>query len=86
MLSFQASSPTEATCSQFFAGTNSHRWDVCPLETESDNDRALKDCTREAGCPDVLLSDNAQRETGVDWTDHLRTHCIGSEFTEPKHP
>ena len=74
------------TCSQFFAGTNSHRWDVYPLKTESDNDRALKDYTREVGCPNIILSDNAQSEIGVDWTDHLRTHCIGSEFTEPKHP
>ena len=33
------------TCSQFFAGTHSHRWDVCPLKTESDIDKALKDHT-----------------------------------------
>ena len=74
------------TCSQFFAGQSSRRWDVFPLKSEKYNDTALQDFTRQVGAPDVLISDNAQSETGADWTKHCRTYCINTKTTEPHTP
>ena len=48
------------TCSQFFNGLRSNRWEVFPLKTESQNCTALQDYIRKVGVPNVLKSDNAQ--------------------------
>lgn len=42
-------------------------------------------CTRAVGCPQTLLSNNAQSEAGKAWTNHLQTHCIKGEHTQPHH-
>ena len=74
------------TCSQFFFGLTSNRWEVFPLKTESHNGIALQDYTRKCGAPSVLKTDNAQSELGNTWTQHCRDQCIASETTEPHHP
>ena len=74
------------TCSQFFVGQTSDRWEVYPLKTESHNGTALQDYTRKCGAPSVLKTDNAQSELGETWTKHCRDQCIGTETTEPHHP
>ena len=74
------------TCSQFFNGLRSNRWEVFPLKTESQNGTALQDYIRKVGVPNTLKSDNAQRETGSLWTTVSRDQCITNETTEPKHP
>ena len=74
------------TCSQFFTGLKSNRWEVFPLKTEAQNGTALQDYTRKVGVPNKIKSDNAQSETGTTWTDHCRAQCITTETTEPHHP
>ena len=74
------------TCSQFFVGTTSDRWEVYPLKSESHNGVALQDYTRTCGAPSILKTDNAQSELGETWTTHCREQCIGNETTEPHHP
>jgi hypothetical protein len=74
------------TCSQFFVGTASDRWEVYPLKSESYNVSALQDYSRDVGIPATLKSDNAQSETGTKWTKHCRLHCIKQETTEPHTP
>ncbi|MGH7955292.1 MAG: hypothetical protein ACREOZ_04960, partial [Gloeomargaritales cyanobacterium] len=74
------------TCSQFFVGGTSDRWETYPMKTESQNGIALQDYTRQYGCPIKIKTDCAQSEIGKTWTDHCRHHCIESETTEPHHP
>jgi transposase InsO family protein len=74
------------TCSQFFSGLTSKRWYVHPLKKESHNFDALADYTRQVGAPTILHSDNAQSETGTEWTRFLRQHCIGTHTSEPNYP
>ena len=74
------------TCSQFFNGLKSNRWEVFPLKTESHNGTALQDYIRKVGVPNVIKSDNAQSETGSLWTTVSRDQCISNETTEPQHP
>ena len=74
------------TCSQFFVGTVSDRWEVYPLKTESHNGEALQDYTRKVGAPSTIKTDNAQSELGLTWTKHCRDQCINTETTEPHHP
>ena len=74
------------TCSQFFNGLTSNRWEAFPLKTESQNATALQDYICKVGVPDTLKSDNAQSETGTLWTSVSRDQCLTNETTEPKHP
>jgi hypothetical protein len=74
------------TCSQFFVGIDTDRWEVYPLKTESQNGQALQDYCRTVGCPPVIRTDNAQSELGQTWTNFCRCQCIGCETTEPHHP
>ena len=70
------------TCSQFFVGNKTNRWEVFPLRTESHNHNALKDFTRRCGVPLFVKSDNAKSETGLEWTKHCRDQCIEQIYTE----
>ena len=74
------------TCSQIFVGSNSDRWEVFPLKTESSNGIALQDFTRKVGTPNIFKSDNAQSQTGATWTQHCRKHFIDTRTSEPNHP
>jgi hypothetical protein len=74
------------TCSQFFVGIDTDRWEVYPLKSESQNGTALQDYCRTVGCPPVIRTDNAQSELGKTWTTFCRCQCIGCETTEPHHP
>ena len=74
------------TCSQFFVGITSDRWEVFPMKKESNNGEALQDYSRKVGLPMAIKTDNAQSEIGRTWTDHCRTHCIKQITTEPKCP
>eukprot|EP00957_Ditylum_brightwellii_P023218 1752261-Ditylum_brightwellii.AAC.1 len=70
------------TCSQFFVGTASDRWDVYPLKTEIHNVSALQDYSRDVDIPSVLKSDNDQSETGTKWMEFCHHQCIKQETTE----
>ena len=74
------------TCSQFFAGTKSNRWEIYPLKSESDNELALEDFTRDCGVPMFVKSDNAMSEVGKKWTEHCQDQCIAQQTTEPHTP
>ena len=74
------------TCSQFFAGTETDRWEVFPLKSECHNGTALQDYSRRIGVPPSLKTDCAQSELGATWTDHCRTYCIDQQTTEPHSP
>ena len=74
------------TCSQFFVGTDTHRWYVQPLKKESHNLTELQDFSRNLGLPLFVKSDCAQSEIGEKWTEHCRDHCIGMLTSEPGHP
>ncbi|MGH3053473.1 MAG: hypothetical protein ACRDL7_00670, partial [Gaiellaceae bacterium] len=74
------------TCSQIFVGDTSDRWETYPMKTENQNGIALQDYTRQHGCPNIIMSDNAQSQIGQLWTNHCRTHCICSKTTEPHQP
>ena len=74
------------SCSQFFVGLNSNRWEVFPLKSECYNDTALKDFTRKVGAPIFIKSDNALSETGAEWTEYCRNQCIEQQTTEPHTP
>ena len=74
------------TCSQFFVGNKTNRWEVFPLRSESYNHNALKDFTRRCGVPLFVKSDNAKSETGSEWTEHCRDQCIEQLYTEPHTP
>ena len=71
------------TCSQFFVGLKSNRWEVFPLKSECYNDIALKDYARKCGLPEYIKSDNALSETGDSWTSYCRDYCISQQTTEP---
>jgi hypothetical protein len=66
------------TCSQIFVGTDSDRWEVYPIKTESLNSTALQDSTRQIRSPTNLKTDNAQSELAVTWTSHCCDQCIGT--------
>ena len=74
------------TCSQFFAGTKSDRWEVFPLKSECNNGTALQDYSRRIGVPPSIKTDCAQSELGTIWTDHCRRYCIDQQTTEPHSP
>ena len=74
------------TCSQFFNGLRSNRWEVFPMKSKSQNATALQDYIRKVGVPDILKSDNAQSKTGSKWVTVSRDQCITNETTEPQHP
>eukprot|EP00957_Ditylum_brightwellii_P200265 15266680-Ditylum_brightwellii.AAC.1 len=71
------------TCSQFFVGLESDRWEVYPLKTESHNGVALQDYSRNVSVPPVLKTENAQSEVGSTWSDHCCHQRIKQETTEP---
>ena len=64
---FFPSDPTNRghTCSQFFAGTKSDRWEVFPLKSECHNGTALQDYSRRIGVTSSLKTDCAQSELGT---------------------
>ena len=57
---------------QFFTGVQSKRWAYYPLKKESQNSEALQDYIRYYGARKVLISDNANSQTGNEWTTILR--------------
>jgi hypothetical protein len=74
------------TCSQFFVGVDTNRWEVYPLKTKSHNGTALQDYTQRVGAPRTLKSDRAQSEVGSTWTKHCQDACIETKSTEPHSP
>lgn len=69
------------TCSQFFVGQQSNRWDTFPLKSEHQNYQALQDLGRTYGVPDAIRSDNAQSETDKEWTEWCRKYCCDQQTT-----
>ena len=63
---------TGNTCSQFFVGDVSDRWQMYPLKSESLNGVALQDYAHYVGNPTPIKTDNAQSEVGCTWKKHCR--------------
>ena len=68
---------------QFFTGITSKRWAYYPLKKESQNSEALQDYIRYHGAPKILVSDNAQSETGEKWNTILRDAIVPTHTSEP---
>jgi hypothetical protein len=69
-----------------FVGTDSDRWEVYPLKTESLNGIALQDYTQQNRASVNIKTDKAQTEVGSEWTSHCRDPCIETLTTEPHRP
>ena len=74
------------TCSQFFIGDVSDRWQTYPLKSESLNGTALQDYACYVGNPTSIKTDNAQSEIGCTWKKHCRWYCVPNYTTKPKSP
>ena len=74
------------TCSQFFVGDVSDRWQTYPLKSESLNGIALQDYTCYVGNPTLIKTYNVQSEIRCTWKTHCRCYCVPNYTTEPKSP
>ena len=73
-------------CSQIFLGKKTDYLPVALIKTESHATQALQDFGREIGLPKGIKSDNAATETGFEWNNWCRKHCIKTTTTEPHSP